>query len=195
MQLKGEDWMEALRKIEIIKIDEEYLNFGLPVAEIMHSYRVAKLAIKIGSKIELSTQQLMDLYTGAIFHDIGKAKVDKRILGKKGKLSIAERKIIDIHPIYSAEYIDRIDNLRYLKNVVKAHHERWDGTGYPDGLRKEKIPLLSRIISIADVYDALTNKRVYRDFAFTKEQAKEIMFNNSGKQFDPKLLEVFFSVV
>lgn len=183
-------------EIEALKmIDEEYCRYGLPVDEFLHSYRVAQACLKIGFALNLEEKTLAELFASAIFHDIGKARVDKSVLGKKGRLNAYERKKVQMHPIYSAEYIQRIPELKKLSKVVRAHHERWDGKGYPDKLTKEQIPYLARIISIADVYDALKYPRIYRPYSFSNEEIKEIMTKSSGIEFDPQILPVFIRLL
>jgi len=189
---KGDDHIEA---VKLREIQSKYINSGLPINEFIHSYRVAELSVKIGNKLKLKEEDLKRLYTAAIFHDVGKARIPKQILNKKGKLTPGERKIIENHPVYSGEYIENIEELKELKTTVRAHHERWDGKGYPDNLKEEGIPLLARIISIADVYDAITNPRVYRPYGFSKEESKEIMAKGSGQQFDPKILKEFLNMI
>lgn len=182
--------------IEALKlVDQDYLKHGLPVNEFIHSYRVAQTSLKLGFNLKLNEKDLAELFASALFHDIGKAKIDKRILGKKAALNNEERKKAEMHPIFSEEYISEIANLSKFKKIVRAHHERWDGKGYPDGLKGEEIPYLSRIIAIADVYDAIKYPRVYRPFGFSNEEVKNIMLKGSGTQFDPKILDVFLEII
>lgn len=182
--------------IEVLKlIDQEYLKYGLPVDEFIHSYRVAQISLKLGFYLKLDEKELAELFTAALFHDIGKANIDKRILGKKSVLTDKERKLAEMHPVFSEQYLNKIESLSILKNIVRSHHERWDGSGYPDGLIGEEIPYLSRVIAIVDVYDALKNPRVYRPFGFSEEEIKKIMKKGSGVQFDPKILNVFLNAI
>lgn len=182
--------------IEALKIiDQEYLRYGLPIDEFMHSYRVAQTSFKIGFNLKLNEKELAELFAAALFHDTGKAKIEKRILGKKGKLTEKERKLIEMHPTFSEKYLENVESLKHLKDVVRSHHERWDGKGYPDGLEKENIPYYLRIISIADVYDALKFPRVYRPYSFSTEEIKEILLKGSSVQFDPRILKVFLSLI
>lgn len=182
--------------IGVINVHKRYfLKYSLPIEEIFHSYRVAQISFKMGLKLGLNQTQLSDVFTASLFHDIGKAMINKDILGKQGKLTLEERKQIEFHPIYSGNYVNNIEEIKNLSRIVRAHHERWDGKGYPDGLRGEKIPLLARIISVADVYDALKHPRVYRPYGFSDEEIKNIMVQGSGKQFDPEILKIFLKIV
>lgn len=183
-------------KIEALKLyKDNYSKYSLPADELLHSYRVAKTSFKIGFELDLSEKQQAELFTAALFHDIGKAMISKSIIGKKGKLTLEERKQIELHPIYSEMYLMDMKENKKLSKIVRAHHERWDGKGYPDGLRGEQIPLLARIISVADVYDALKHPRVYRPYGFSDEEIKNIMVQGSGKQFDPEILNVLLKMM
>jgi putative two-component system response regulator len=130
-------------------------------------------------------------------HDVGKISIDDSILKKPGKLTYEEFEAMKKHAAFGRKIIEKIgmlakenDFLKYAKILAASHHEKWDGTGYPDGLKGNEIPLLGRIMAIADVYDALTSERPYKK-AFPHEEAVRIIFESSGKQFDPALIEVF----
>jgi len=133
-------------------------------------------------------------------HDIGKVGVEDAVLLKPGRLSDEERFHMQIHPILGGECISQIEQqlgnsnfLAMAREIAFCHHERWDGEGYPVGLVGEEIPLSARIVSIADVYDALASRRVYKD-AFPHEKCVEMILQESGKQFDPQLVEVFLTI-
>ncbi len=137
------------------------------------------------------------LCEAAPLHDIGKISMEDAILRKEGSLTTDELKSIQSHPALGAQIIDtvlsEVDNSEYLltaREMAYSHHERWDGSGYPQGLKGEEIPLSARIMAIADVYDALRSERSYKA-AYSKEEAKQIIVEESGKQFDPELVEVF----
>jgi putative two-component system response regulator len=130
-------------------------------------------------------------------HDVGKISIDDSILKKPGKLTDEEFEAMKKHAVFGEKIIEKIetlakenDFLKYAKIFAASHHEKWDGTGYPKGLKGDAIPLLGRIMAIADVYDALTSVRPYKK-AFPHEEAKRIIVESSGKQFDPALIEVF----
>ncbi|WP_051531516.1 HD-GYP domain-containing protein [Clostridiisalibacter paucivorans] len=173
-------------------IQETYSKYIMPVREIEHSFRVAALCLKIGGELNLSKKQLLILHESALYHDIGKADIPLAILSKKGKLNSDEFEIIKNHPIYSQRYVK---NNKKISKIVRAHHERWDGKGYPDKIRGKNIPLLARIISVADVYDALKYPRVYRPYSFDKKDIGKIMAKGSGNQFDPEILKVFLEIL
>lgn len=179
---------------------EEFLflnNVGKDERE--HSRRVANYAANFGICFGLSKQNSKLLYELALLHDIGKGKVSRKILDKEGPLNDFERKIIESHSILGQGCIKFVPALKEWSHVIRAHHERWDGKGYPDGLSKKSIPLFSRIISVADVYDALTSVRPYRKKAYSMEEAIKIIADGSGLQFDPEITRFFieniFSIV
>ncbi|MDR0858068.1 MAG: response regulator [Oscillospiraceae bacterium] len=140
------------------------------------------------------------LLPSAQLHDVGKIRISDLILNKRGKLTPQEFEIMKTHAAMGEEIISHMEVklakngkqefLEYAKTFAGAHHEKWDGSGYPRGLMGEKIPLLGRILAIADVYDALTHVRSYKE-AMPREQAAEIIFASSGSHFDPQLVEVF----
>ncbi|MGV8120760.1 MAG: HD-GYP domain-containing protein [Candidatus Xenobiia bacterium LiM19] len=135
-----------------------------------------------------------DLLLAGVLHDIGKIKIPDSILYKPGKLSGEEFKVMRMHPIYSAMMLYPIQPLRHLCPVVRAHHEKWDGKGYPDGLAEENIPVASRIIAIADVFDALISDRPYKK-GMPWPKVKKIMLEGRGTHFDPDLLDIFMEYV
>ncbi len=149
----------------------------------------------------MSNSYIAVLCDAAPLHDIGKISMDDAILRKEGLLTTEELKSIQSHPALGAQIIDSVlaeaENSDYLitaREMAYCHHEKWDGSGYPQGLKGEEIPLSARIIALADVYDALRSERSYKK-AYSAEQAKRIMLEESGKQFDPELVEVFMAHV
>lgn len=149
---------------------------------------------------EVHTWNLDILASSAQLHDVGKVKVSDLILNKPGKLSVDEFAQVMLHCADGEQIIDKIitssEDERYLihaKRFAASHHERWDGSGYPLGLKGEAIPLEGRIMAIADVYDALVSERPYKK-PFTHEEAMEIIRDDAGKHFDPKLVELFLTV-
>jgi len=135
-----------------------------------------------------------DLLLAGVLHDIGKIKIPDSILYKPGKLSGEEFKVMRMHPIYSAMMLYPIQPLRHLCPVVRGHHEKWDGKGYPDGLAENNIPVASRIIAIADVFDALISDRPYKK-GMPWLKVKKIMLEGRGTHFDPDLLDIFMEYV
>ncbi len=159
-----------------------------------HVEYVARVAKKIAKELGLSPQQIKDVYHAAILHDLGKIGISPKILLKKGKLNKEEEEIIKTHPWIGAEILREIHALRGAIPAILYHHERWDGYGYPLGLKGEEIPLSARIVALADVYAALTSKRPYRK-AFSKEKAIQIIKKGRGKNFDPQIVDIFLRMI
>ncbi|NUM87696.1 MAG: HD-GYP domain-containing protein [Bdellovibrionales bacterium] len=159
-----------------------------------HSLRVAEYAMLLGEALALPENDLRDLELSALLHDIGKIGIPDHVLMKPGRLTQAEFEIMKSHPVRTARILEKISALERIIPGVKYHHERWDGHGYPDGLRGEEIPLFARIILIADTYDAMTSTRPYR-LALDKSIAFEELRRCSGTQFDAKLVEAFIAAV
>ncbi|SHK62091.1 HD-GYP domain-containing protein [Paramaledivibacter caminithermalis] len=174
----------------MINIENILLLNNLEKREIDHSKRVANYAVNFGKVLGLKYEQQKLLYSLGLLHDIGKGKISNEILSKREPLTKLERKIIESHSVFGEKYILLIPELKAYSKVIRAHHERWDGNGYPDGLCGENIPFFSRVISLVDVYDALTMKRPYRDKVFTTKEALGIIKESCG-QFDPYLAEIF----
>lgn len=159
-----------------------------------HCDRVTKYSLMIGRRIGLLRKEMINLNYGAILHDIGKIGISENILCKVDKLTDEEFDEIKQHPQKGFEIVKDIHFLKDSINVIIHHHERYDGDGYPDGLVGENIDLLSRIVSIADAYDAMTSTRSYRS-ALTKQNAKEELMKNKGTQFDPVLVDTFVGLL
>ncbi len=159
-----------------------------------HAERIAQLSIQIGEKMNLSPKNLDELKLLAMLHDIGKIGIDDRILNKPGPLSETEWMEMKKHPEIGYRILMAAPELQSLAEYILAHHERWDGKGYPRGLKGMQIPLVSRILAVADAYDAMTQDRVYRKALSKKEAAKEIQ-KNAGSQFDPEVAELFLKLV
>jgi len=158
-----------------------------------HSERVAIYASMFCKYLKFQEKQIEDIYFAGLLHDIGKIAIPDSVLLKPSILNPKEYEIIKYHPILSANLVEKMPEFSYLKDIVKHHHENFDGSGYPDRLKGERIPLLSRILSLADVFDALTTDRIYRD-AFTLPKAVEIMEDMKHK-FDPKLFSKFIEFI
>lgn len=159
-----------------------------------HSEEVASLATLLGEALELSTEEIKTLEIAGYLHDIGKLRVPSEILLKTGKLSDTEWEIMKLHPVWGAEMLSKITALKGIDKIVRHHHERWDGKGYPDGLKGEEIPLLSRIIAIADSFQAMTSHRPYRK-ALSIQEAIEEIDRGRDRQFDSRLVDVFINKV
>lgn len=149
-----------------------------------HSYRVALYALKLAEELQLCADQLRAIAQGSLVHDVGKLSIPDQILNKPGKLSAEEWKLIEQHPVTGYKLCRRLGFMQEELSVIRSHHERWDGTGYPDQLSGEDIPLLARVTAVADVYDALTSLRSYRS-ALSHEEALAHIRSESGKHFDP----------
>lgn len=156
-----------------------------------HIKRVTFYAVLIAKALKMPSEFINKIESYASLHDIGKIGTPSEILRKKGKLSVEEFKEMKKHTLIGCQILsdNEIDDV--ARNIVRHHHEKWDGSGYPDGLKGEAIPLEARIVAIADVYDALTNARSYKE-AFSHELASNIMKNERAKHFDPKLIDLFF---
>ena len=157
-----------------------------------HSERTARFALQIGEEIGLSQGMLEDLTIAALLHDCGKIPLDADVLSKPRALSTDERLYIQTHSLLGADILNTVPVLREAVPAALHHHERWDGNGYPLGIRGEAIPLEARIIAIADTFDAMTSARPYR-IPVEPSRALEILENESGTQFDPFLAEAFIA--
>ncbi len=159
-----------------------------------HSLRVSQYALLIGKNMGFTPEELRDLELGGILHDIGKIGVPESILWKPAKLSPEETAIMAEHPVKSAQIIGDLPSLQKAKRFVMHHHEFMDGSGYPDKLAGDAIPLGARIILVADAYDAMTSDRPYRK-AIGHERAIQELKKCAGRQFDPKIVEILVGVL
>jgi putative nucleotidyltransferase with HDIG domain len=159
-----------------------------------HSERVADLSLAIAQDLGLDDEQLHLIYNSALLHDIGKIGVRDAILLKPRKLTEQEMAVIRKHPTFGNAILGPLKFLGEVSELVKHHHERWDGTGYPSGLKGEAIPLASRIIAVADTYDAMTSTRPYRA-AIPHQDAIDEIRREAGSQLDPTVVEAFLRVV
>jgi putative nucleotidyltransferase with HDIG domain len=157
-----------------------------------HSENVARYAMLLGRELNLSQESLDNLHAAALLHDIGKIGIREDVLNKPAKLNSSEYEHIKTHPAISAQIVGRIPNLAAIANIIKHHHEHYDGKGYVDGLRGDEIPLESRILAIADTFDAMTSDRPYRQSCSKRKAFTEIR-KCAGKQFDPDLVERFIT--
>ena len=160
----------------------------------VHSTSVAKLAIKIAQQMDLSEREIEKIDIAAKVHDIGKIAVPDAILLKPGPLDDNEWIVMKKHPVISAELIEGLAIYSHVANAVRHEHEHWDGSGYPDGLKGDDIPLIARIITAADIYDALSTDRPYRK-AFTIEKSIEMTKGMRGKELDPTVADALERVL
>ena len=158
-----------------------------------HTRRVTALTMQLSHAMDISPEDLVQIQRGAILHDIGKMGIPDQILLKRGPLTLEESVVMRRHPQFAYEMLYPIAFLRPALEIPYCHHEKWDGTGYPRGLKGEEIPLAARIFAVADVWDAITSDRPYRP-AWSREKAIDYMRSESGKYFDPRVLEIFFTL-
>ena len=159
-----------------------------------HSRRVTDLTVKLAEAMGMGEEELMHIRRGALLHDVGKIGIPDSILHKPSTLTEEEWVIMRKHPQFAYDMLHSIEYLRPALDIPYSHHEKWDGTGYPRGLKGEEIPLTARLFAVADVWDALTSDRPYRA-AWNKEQALEYIREQSGKHFDPQVVELFFKII
>lgn len=162
--------------------------------EEQHSHRVSKLCERMGIALGLAEDEIKELKTVGLLHDIGKIAVEENILNKPGKLTDEEWEEVKRHPEIGYRILSTVNDLSEMAGYVLAHHERYDGKGYPKGLKEENIPLQARIIAIADTYDAMISERSYRN-ALPEEVAIEELKRNAGSQFDVKLTKIFIEKI
>lgn len=159
-----------------------------------HSERVARYSVEIGRTLGLNSDEIKNLHVGALLHDIGKISISESIINKNDKLSDSEYETMKTHPSRGADIIEPARFLREKVPLIRYHHERYDGKGYPEGLKGLDIPLMARIICVADSYDAMTSKRAYRD-TMPRQDARNELIRCSGTQFDPKIVNAFLVVL
>ncbi len=176
--------IRAIHKTLTEKYDEERI----------HSEKVSELCKQMGVALGIRDENLKELEMAGMYHDIGKISIPDEILNKPGKLTKEEYEFIKTHTESGYQILRAADEYTNLAEYALSHHERWDGKGYPKGLKAEAIPLYSRIIAIVDAYEAMTSDRVYRK-KLTKEIAIEELIQNAGTQFDPHLVPVFIKII
>ncbi len=157
-----------------------------------HAQRVIEMTLRVANKLGLNGETLQHIRRGALLHDIGKMGIPDSILLKPGPLSPDEWAIMRQHPVHAYEMLKTIDYLSPALEIPYCHHERWDGNGYPRGLKGKNIPLSARIFAVVDVWDALTSDRPYRP-AWPEKQALEYIQRESGQHFDPEVVSAFFN--
>jgi HD-GYP domain-containing protein (c-di-GMP phosphodiesterase class II) len=159
-----------------------------------HGRRVADLATRLGERLGIVGADLEALRHGALLHDVGKIGVRDAVLRRRGRLDEEKWAEMRQHPIQGHDLLADVAQLRMAATVVRSHHERWDGGGYPDGLAGEQIPRLARVFSVVDVYDALMSDRPYRP-AWSKERVLAHLRHESGRQFDPDVVAAFLDLL
>lgn len=193
-----DELVEAKLQIERAYLENiETLRYAVEVRNPYtrgHSERVSKYAVLIGEKLNLSDEQLRILRIGGLFHDIGKIGTPDSILLKDSKLTDEEYAKIKRHPTIGTEILSNSEVFKDILPIVKHHHERYDGKGYPDQLKGEEIPLLARITSVADSFDAMSSRRTYRDKLELSNIIDEIE-KNKGTQFDPEMADAFIEIL
>ena len=159
-----------------------------------HSRRVTEVTVRLAQALNFSEEEIIHIRRGALLHDIGKIGIPDSILHKPDSLNEEEWANMRKHPQFAYDMLFPIEYLRPALAIPYNHHEKWDGTGYPRGLKAEEIPLSARLFAIADVWDAVTSDRPYRA-AWTEEQATAYIREQAGRHFDPQVVDLFFKVI
>ena len=152
------------------------------------------MAVELARAFGLSEAELLNVRRGGLLHDIGKMGVPDYILLKPGELTKEEWRLMRMHPVYAYDLLSHIAYLREALDIPYCHHEKWDGSGYPRGLKGDQIPLTARIFAVVDVWDAITSDRPYRA-ALTKPEALKYIQASSGTHFDPEVVNQFLAVI
>jgi putative nucleotidyltransferase with HDIG domain len=172
----------------------KYALFEKSNREAMHSNTVSIICEAIATQMKLDKANVEKMRIAGLLHDIGKIGIDEEILNKPGKLSDDEWEQMRRHPEKGWRILSSVNEFSELAQFVYNHHEKWDGSGYPNGLKREKIPLEARIISVADAFDAMTSARSYRK-VLSRQEAIHELTRCSGTQFDPEVIDVFVNGV
>lgn len=182
-----------------VRVDSEHVIFALAAAAEAkdaytetHTQRVANTAVHLGTRLGLQESDLVALYRGGLIHDIGKIGVPDTILRKPGPLNAGEERQMRAHPVIGESIVRPLPSVADTLAIIRHHHERFDGGGYPDGLCGRKIPLLARIVSVCDAYDALASDRPYRARR-NPEEAIETLMRGAGQQWDRELVSLLLS--
>jgi putative nucleotidyltransferase with HDIG domain len=158
-----------------------------------HTMRVSTYALMLAQELQMSTSDVELIRIGTPLHDIGKIGIKDAILTKPDRLTPEEFEHMKTHTVKGAEIVNTVPDLRPIIPIVRSHHERWDGLGYPDGLKADAIPALARVVALADAFDAMTSDRPYRKGMAAPEAFMEIE-KGSGKQFDPRMAKAFLAM-
>jgi putative nucleotidyltransferase with HDIG domain len=188
----------------LIELNDAYRGTALVLGDVVeaddgytgaHSKSVVRLALALGDRLALNPEQRRNLEFAALLHDVGKIAIPKEIINKPGKLDAEEWDIITTHTVEGQKVLDRVGGFMHdVGLIVRSHHERWDGRGYPDGLSGEVIPLEARIISCCDTWNAMRTDRSYRP-ALSHEVARAELVANAGHQFDPRIVTAFLELI
>jgi putative nucleotidyltransferase with HDIG domain len=185
------------------KLERSYLSTIVTLSGVVeardlytdkHMKDIAEYSVEIAKKLDLSEKDIENIRKAALLHDLGKVSVPDNILMKEGKLTADEMEIIKKHPTTGARMIEPVEHLKQAREIIKHHQECYDGSGYPDGLKGDNIPLGARIVAVADAFGAMTTTRPYRK-ALSVDQAKAELGKYSGIQFDPDIVEIFFAIL
>ncbi|PKN94976.1 MAG: hypothetical protein CVU44_03980 [Chloroflexi bacterium HGW-Chloroflexi-6] len=194
--------LERRRAIELFDSHQAHIQTIIMLANVIeardsytrdHVQRVQALAVELGNALFWTPEAMVILEYGSLLHDVGKVAIPETILNKPDKLTEEEFEIIRSHTLVGTKILEGISHLRGAIPYIRSHHERWDGSGYPDGLAGEDIPLEGRLMAIVDFFDALTSERSYHK-NLPVGQVLEMIRVNSGKHFDPVMAEVFVSL-
>jgi putative nucleotidyltransferase with HDIG domain len=185
------------------KLDKSYLSMIVTLSGVVeskdlytdkHMKDIAEYSVEIAKKLGLADFEIENIRKAALLHDLGKVTVPDSILLKAGKLSEEEMDVIRKHPVHGAKMIESVEPIKHAREIIRHHHEYYDGSGYPDGLKAEGIPLGARIIAVADAFGAMTTHRPYRD-ALSADEAIMELEKFSGVQFDPDVVSAFIYVI
>ena len=198
----GDQTASALRRAQLFdELDRAYVETVLSLANAVeakdsytgdHVQNVAHMALEVGRELGLKGAELEALRFGAILHDIGKIGIPDAILKKPAKLTAEEWSIMRQHPVIGERILAPIQHLQDAAKLVRHHHERYDGKGYPDGLCGEEVPLAARILTVVDSYSAIIDRRIYKP-ARSHEEAVAELRRNASTQFDPHIVEIFLA--
>lgn len=159
-----------------------------------HTRRVVTMSMRLAMRLGVPENEMIHIRRGGELHDIGKIAIPDHILLKPSALSGAEWNVMHKHPLIAVDLLEQIPNIEQAMAIPRSHHEKWDGSGYPDGLAGDNIPLFARIFTLADVYDALTSDRPYR-LAWSKANTLAYILRESGRHFDPGIVPVFVKML
>ncbi len=159
-----------------------------------HTQRVTAMALALAQLWGVPKEQLTEIRRGALLHDIGKIGIPDAVLHKNGPLGARELQVMRMHPVYAYELLSQIPYLRSSVEIPYYHHERWDGAGYPRGLKGRQIPFAARLFAVVDVWDALLSDRSYRA-AWSRHKTAAYIRNQTGKHFDPEVVEAFAHLI
>jgi len=185
---------EALTQLRVVHMDTVRILSGAIEEKDPyirgHANRCRIMAHHVSEAMGYTPRQLDMLDFGSLLHDIGKIAIDSKVLNKPAPLNPDERKLVQTHPLIGERIVSRVTYFSEIVPMIRWHHERWDGAGYPDGLVRDEIPISARILCVVDAFDAMTSDRAYR-LALSNERALEIIREEAGHQFDPQIVDVF----